>query len=211
MADEIVFYSSPMSRGRIVHWMLEEVGVPYRFEVVNLESGDHKKPSFLAVNPMGKVPAIAHRGVVVTECAAICAYLADAFPGAKLAPPTDSPARGTYYRWLFFGASCVEAAVIDKMMSRPAPTRPGALGYGSYDDVLATLEKAVAPGPYILGTQFSAADVYLGSQIAFGMMMKALEPRPAFEEYANRLQQRPAYKRFVEKSDEIASRMKKAS
>ena len=134
MADEIVFYSSPMSRGRIVHWMLEEVGVPYRFEVVNLESGDHKKPSFLAVNPMGKVPAIAHRGVVVTECAAICAYLADAFPGAKLAPATDSPARGTYYRWLFFGAACVEAAVIDRMMSRPAPSRPGALGYGSYEE-----------------------------------------------------------------------------
>jgi len=211
MADEIVFYSSPMSRGRIVHWMLEEVGVPYRFEVVNLETGDHKKPSFLAVNPMGKVPAITHRGIVVTECAAICAYLADAFPAAKLAPPGDSPARGTYYRWLFFGASCVEAAVIDRMMSRPAPTRPGALGYGTYEDVLTTLEKALAPGPYILGTQFSAADVYIGSQIAFGMMMKALEPRPAFAEYSNRLQQRPAYRRFTEQTDKVAAQMKKAS
>src|SRR5215471_8917490 len=114
MSDEIVFYSNPMSRGRIVHWMLEEIGAPYRFEVVNLEQGEHKKPAFLAVNPMGKVPALVHRGVVITEAAAMCAYLADAFPQAKLAPPTDSPARGTYYRWLFFGAGCVEPAMIDR-------------------------------------------------------------------------------------------------
>lgn len=211
MSEELVFYSSPMSRGRIVHWMLEEVGVPYRFEVVNLETQDQKKPGFLAVNPMGKVPAIVHRGAVVTECGAICAYLADAFPAAHLAPSTDSPLRGTYYRWLFFGGSCVEAAVIDRMLSRPAPSRPGALGYGSYDDTVATLQKALTPGPYILGPQFSAADVYIGSQIAFGRMMKALEPHPAFEDYVRRLQERPAYKRFMEKSDKIAGEMKKAS
>jgi glutathione S-transferase len=210
MSEPLVFYSSPMSRGRIVHWMLEEVGVPYRFEVVNLESEDQKKPGFLAVNPMGKVPAIVHRGTVVTECGAICAYLADAFPVARLAPPVDSPLRGTYYRWLFFGGTCVEAAVIDRMLSRPPASRPGALGYGSYDDTVATLEKALTPGPYILGPQFSAADVYVGSQIGFGMMMKALEPRPAFKDYLDRLQERPAYKRFVEKSDQIAGEMKKA-
>jgi glutathione S-transferase len=210
MSEPLVFYSSPMSRGRIVHWMLEEVGVPYRFEVVNLESQDQKKPGFLAVNPMGKVPAIVHRGTVVTECGAICAYLADAFPAARLAPPVDSPLRGTYYRWLFFGGTCVEAAVIDRMLSRPPASRPGALGYGSYDDTVATLEKALTPGPYILGAQFSAADVYVGSQIGFGMMMKALEPRPAFKDYLDRLQERPAYKRFMEKSDQIAGEMKKA-
>jgi glutathione S-transferase len=210
MSEPLVFYSSPMSRGRIVHWMLEEVGVPYRFEVVNLESEDQKKPGFLAVNPMGKVPAIVHRGTVVTECGAICAYLADAFPAARLAPPVDSPLRGTYYRWLFFGGTCVEAAVIDRMLSRPPASRPGALGYGSYDDTVATLEKALTPGPYILGPQFSAADVYVGSQIGFGMMMKALEPRPAFKDYLDRLQERPAYKRFMEKSDQIAGEMKKA-
>jgi len=112
MSDEIVFYSSPMSRGRMVHWMLEEVAAPYRFEVVNLESSDQKKPHYLAVNPMGKVPAIVHRGTVVTECGAIITYLADAFPAARLAPPLDSPARGTYYRWMFFGGCCVEPAVI---------------------------------------------------------------------------------------------------
>jgi len=210
MSEPLVFYSSPMSRGRIVHWMLEEVGVPYRFEVVNLESQDQKKPGFLAVNPMGKVPAIVHRGTVVTECGAICAYLADAFPAARLAPPVDSPLRGTYYRWLFFGGTCVEAAVIDRMLSRPPASRPGALGYGSYDDTVATLEKALTPGPYILGPQFSAADVYVGSQIGFGMMMKALEPRPAFKDYLDGLQERPAYKRFMEKSDQIAGEMKKA-
>ena len=210
MSEELVFYSSPMSRGRIVHWMLEEVGVPYRFEVVNLETQDQKKPGFLALNPMGKVPAIVHRGTVVTECGAICAYLADAFPAARLAPPTDSPLRGTYYRWLFFGGSCVEAAVIDRMLSRPAPSRPGALGYGSYDDTVATLGKALTPGPYILGPQFSAADVYIGSQIAFGTMVKALEPHPVFHAYVNRLQERPAYKRFLGKSDRIAGEMKKA-
>ena len=210
MSEPLVFYSSPMSRGRIVHWMLEEVGVPYRFEVVNLESEDQKKPGFLAVNPMGKVPAIVHRGTVVTECGAICAYLADAFPVARLAPPVDSPLRGTYYRWLFFGGTCVEAAVIDRMLSRPPASRPGALSYGSYDDTVATLEKALTPGPYILGPQFSAADVYVGSQIGFGMMMKALEPRPAFKDYLDRLQERPAYKRFMEKSDQIAGEMKKA-
>jgi glutathione S-transferase len=208
MTDEIIFYSSPMSRGRIVHWMLEEVGAPYRFEVINLETQDHKKPAFLAVNPMGKVPAIVHRGTVVTECGAICAYLADAFPTAELAPPLDSPARGTYYRWLFFG-SCVEAAVIDRMLSRPS-ARPGALGYGSYEDAVATLERAITPGPYVLGARFSAADVYIGSQIGFGMMVKALEPRPAFQEYTNRLQQRPAYQRFMAQGSEIAAAMKKA-
>lgn len=211
MSDEIVFYSSPMSRGRIVHWMLEEVGAPYRFEVMNLETQDQKKPGFVAVNPMGKVPAIVHRGTVVTECGAICAYLADAFPAAKLAPPTDSPTRGSYYRWLFFGGSCVEAAVIDQMLARPAPSRPGALSYGCYDDTVATLEKALTPGPNILGDQFSAADVYIGSQIAFGMMMKALEPRPAFQAYVNRLQERPAYIRFMEKGDRLAAEIKKAS
>lgn len=211
MVDEIVFYSSPMSRGRIVHWMLEEVGAPYRFEVVNLATADHKKPSYLAVNPMGKVPAIVHRGTVVSECGAICAYLADAFPGAGLAPATDSTARGTYYRWLFFAACCVEPAVIDRMLSRPAPAQTGALGYGCYEDTVATLEKALTPGPYILGTQFSAADVYVGSQIGFGTMMKALEDRPVFRDYTNRLQQRPAYKRFMEQSDRIAAEMKKAS
>jgi len=210
MGEEIVFYSNPQSRGRLVHWMLEEVGAPYRFERLSFEKKEHKNPSYLAVNPMGKVPAIVHRGTVITETGAICAYLADAFPAAKLAPPTDSAQRGSYYRWLFFGAGCLEPAIIDRMLSRPAASMPGAVGYGCYEDTVATMEKALKPGPYLLGEQFSAVDIYIGGQIGFGLMTKSLEPRPVIVEYAQRLQQRPAYKRFTEKSEQIAAEMKKA-
>ncbi|HYL71171.1 MAG TPA: glutathione S-transferase family protein [Candidatus Dormibacteraeota bacterium] len=210
MSDIVVLYASPMSRGRIAHWMLEEVGVPYRYEPVNLERGEQKRPEFLALNPMGKVPAIVHRGTVITEAGAICAYLADAFPQAGLAPPPDSALRGTYYRWMFFAGCCVEVAVIDRMLSRPPASRPTALGYGSYDDTIATLERALAPGPYILGERFSAADVYIGSQIGFGMRTRALEERPAFQQYLARLQQRPAHQRFIAQGEEILARMKKA-
>ena len=211
MSAEVVLYASPFSRGRTAHWMLEEAGAPYRYEIVNLETRDQKKPAYLAVNPMGKVPAIVHRGTVITECGAICAYLADAFPAAGLAPPLDSPLRGAYYRWMFFGACCVEPAVLDRMLERPTVAKTGALGYGCYEDAVETLAGALRGGPFILGTQFSAADVYLGSQIAFGLMVKALEARPVFQEYAGRLQQRPAYKRFLEKNDQVIAQMKKAS
>jgi glutathione S-transferase len=203
MSDTIVLYTNPMSRGRIVHYMLEEVGAPYRIEVLSFDKGEHKSPAYLKVNPMGKVPAILHRGTVVTEAAAICTYLADAFPQAGLAPRPDDPARGTYLRWLFFGAGCVESAVVDRMFARPAPNRPGVLGYGSYDDVVKALELAIAPGPYILGERFSAADVYVGSQIGWGMMTKALEPRPSFQAYVGRITQRPAYKRFMEQAEKL--------
>jgi len=210
MSEEVVLYASPLSRGRVVHWMLEESGAPYRYETVNLETRDQKKPAYLAINPMGKVPTIVHRGTVITECGAICAYLADAFPAAGLAPPLDSPLRGSYYRWMFFGACCVEPAVIDRMLARPEVSKPSALGYGSYADVVETLARALTPGPYILGTQFSAADVYIGSQIGFGLMVKALEARPVFQEYLGRLQHRPAHQRFLQSNDQILARMKKA-
>lgn len=144
---------------------------------------------------MGKVPSIKHGATVVTEVAAICAYLADTFPAAKLAPPTSSPQRGTYYRWLFFGAGCVEPAIVDRLFKRPQIDRPAALGYGTYEDTLNTLEKAVSAGPFILGERFSAADVYVASQIGWGMMVKALEPRETFQKYVARCNERPAYKR----------------
>src|SRR5215831_7292240 len=160
MSDEIIFYTSPMSRGRMVHWMLEEVGANYRPHLLNLDKRDHKNPDYLAVNPMGKVPAIVHKGVPITEVAAICTYLADAFPAAKLAPAIGDPKRGVYLRWMFFATGCVEPAIIDRMLSRPPVSRPGALSYGSYDDVINTLEMAISPGPYLLGEQFSAADLY---------------------------------------------------
>jgi glutathione S-transferase len=207
MSDEVVFYYNPMSRGRIVHWMLEEAGAPYRVELLSFDQGEHKSPQFLAINPMGKIPAIVHRGVVVTETPAICAYLADAFPQAQLAPASSDPARGTYLRWLFFAASCVEYALVDRMFSRPAPERRGALGYGSYEDVVNALERALSPGPYILGERFSAADVYVSSQIGFGMMMKGFEPRPTFQQYVARCTDRPAYRRFQEQNQQFTAQM----
>jgi glutathione S-transferase len=207
MTDEIVFHHNPMSRGRIAHLMLEEVGAPYRIELHSFEKREHKAPAYLAINPMGKIPAIEHRGTVVTEAAAICAYLADAFPEARLAPALDDPSRGTYFRWLFFGAGCVEPAFVDHMYKRPAVERPGALGYGSYEDTLNALEKAIAPGPFILGDRFSAADVYVGSQIAWGLMTKSLESRPAFVAYVARLGDRPAFKRMVAQNAELAKKV----
>jgi glutathione S-transferase len=194
MAEQITFYHNPMSRGRIAHWMLEEVGVPYETKILALDKQEHKSPDFLAINPMGKIPTIVHNGTVVTEAAAICAYLADAFPKAGLAPALNDAARGTYYRWLFFGAGCVEPAMLDKMFSRPPVERQSAVGYGSYQAMLDALEKAITPGPWVLGQRFSAADVYLGSQIGWGMFTKSLEPRPAFLRYLERCSQRPAYK-----------------
>ena len=211
MSEEVVFYHNPLSRGRMVHWMLEETGAPYRIEPVSFEKGENKKPAFLAVNPMGKLPTIVHRGTVVTECGAIITYLADAFPAAKLAPAVGNPERGTYLRWMFFGQGCIESALIDRMLSRPPVDRPAALGYGNYDDVVHALETALTPGPYILGARFSAVDVYVGSQLAFGMMMKSLEPLPIFQSYVGALAQRPAYKRFNEQSDKLAAQMKTQS
>lgn len=206
MSDVITFYHNPMSRGRIAHWMLEEVGAPYRTEVLRFDTRAHKTPEYLAINPMGKVPTIVHRGTVVTEAAAVCAYLADVFPEKKLAPATNDPARGTYYRWLFFGAGCIEPALADKLFPRPE-AKASVLGHGTYDDVMNALESAITPGPFILGEQFSAADVYVGSEIGWGLMTKGLEPRPAFQAYFARLAERPAFKRMVKQTEEIAAKM----
>jgi glutathione S-transferase len=208
MSDQLVLYYNPMSRARIAHWMLEEVGAPYRVQLVSLEKGEQKKPDFLAVNPMGKLPALMHRGTVVTESGAICAYLADAFPAAGLAPAPTSPERGTYYRWMFFGAGCFEPAIIDRMLGRQPPDKPMAMGYGKYEDAIDTLQKALTPGPYILGDRFSAADVYLASQIGFGLMTKTLEAKPAFVAYMARVGERPAYKRFNDQVGKYVEQMK---
>ena len=208
MSEPISFYTNPFSRGRVVHWMLEEVGAPYHVEVLDFERGEHKRPEFLAINPMGKLPAIVHRGTVVTEVAAICAYLADVFPAAKLAPGIAEPSRGTYLRCLFFAAGCFEPALTDKAFPRVSEARASALGYGTYDDVLNATEKLIGAGPYVLGERFSAADVCLGSQINWSLMMKTLEPRPSFLRYVERLSDRPAYKRFMEKSKVLEDGLK---
>ena len=196
MAEQVVLYTNPQSRGRIVHLMLEELGAPYELKVLDFQKGEHKAPAYLAINPMGKVPAIVHRGVVVTEAAAICVYLADAFPAKGLAPKIDDPQRGTYLRWFFFGAGCFDPAVVDKMLARPPVERTGAVGYGTFEDTVNALEKAITPGPYILGERFSAVDLYVGSQIIHSMMVKAIEPRPAFEKYAERIMARPVVQRM---------------
>jgi glutathione S-transferase len=211
MTEKITFYHNPVSRGRIVHWMLEEVAAPYEVKLLSFEKGEHKKPDYLAINPMGKIPAIVHRGVVVTECAAICAYLADAFPASRLAPALEEPARGTYYRWLFFGAGCAEPAVVDKIFARPPPERKGAIGYGTYEDAIDTIEKALSPGPFILGNQFSAADVYIASQIAWGIMAKGIDPRPSFEKYVARCTERPAFQRALVHGQKLDQELKARS
>ena len=204
MADEIVFYTNPMSRGRIVRWMLEEVGRPYRTEVLDYGT-TMKAPEYLAINPMGKVPAIVCDGEVVTECAAICTFLADRVPEAGLAPGPQEAGRGTYLRWMFFAAGPLEAAVTARSLGlEPPADRAGTVGYGSYDATVDALETAISgPGPWLLGDRFSAADVYIGSQINWGLMFKTLPDRPTFAAYAERLRARPAYRRASEIDDAL--------
>jgi glutathione S-transferase len=206
MADELVFYTNPQSRGRLVRWMLEEVGQPYRTEVLDY-AGSMKAPAYLAINPMGKVPAITHGGAVVTECAAICAYLADAFPQAKLAPPPGDRRRAPYYRWLFFTSGPVEFAISNKALGFAVPLeRERMMGYGNFDQALKTLEDAVSKSDYITGDSFSAADVYVGSHLNFNMMFGTIDKRPAFERYVTRLTARPAFARARQLDDALMQR-----
>jgi glutathione S-transferase len=201
MSDHLVLYTNPMSRGRIARWMLEEIGQPY--EAVMLDYATTlKAPAYLAINPMGKIPALTHGDAVVTECAAICAYLADAFPDAGLAPPIGSKARAPYFRWLFFAAGPVEAAITNKQMGfELAPGKERSAGYGSLAAVLNALEMAVTASPYLAGEQFTAADVYAGSQIGFGLRFGTIEKRPAFITYWDRISARLAYIRAAELDD----------
>lgn len=203
MSDELVFYTNPMSRGRIVRWMLEEVGQPYRTELLDYGT-TMKAPEYLALNPMGKVPAIRHGDAVVTEAGAICAYLADAFPEAGLAPPQGSKARAPYFRWMFYAAGPFEAAVTNKSLNvEVPPERKGMVGYGSFDDVMNTLEYAVTQSEFIAGDRFTAADVYFGSSIGWGLMFGSIEKRPAFQAYFGRLANRPAAVRAREIDDAL--------
>ena len=192
MSDELVFYTHPMSRGRIVRWMLEELGQPYRTEILDYAT-TLKAPAYLAINPMGKIPAIKHGEAVVTEAAAICAYLADAFPAAGLAPPLGDKRRAPYFRWLFFGAGPVESVVITTALGlQVAPEQKRMVGWGDKADTLNALERAVAGREFIAGDSFTAADVYVGAQLGWGMQFGSIDKRPAFEAYAQRLQSRPA-------------------
>lgn len=211
MSDELVFYTNPMSRGRIVRWMLEEVGQPYRTEVLDYGT-TMKAPAYLAVNPMGKVPAIRHGDMVVTEGAAICAYLADAFPQAGLAPAPTDRLRGTYYRWLFFAAGPTEAATTNKSLGVvPSEERRRMVGYGTIEEVFDALELAVSGRQYIVGDRFSAADVYVGSHIGWGLQFGTFERRPAFEHYVAGIMDRPAAVRARAIDDALIAQAKAAT
>ncbi len=203
MAKLTLYHAAP-SRSSIVRWMLEELGEPYNLHLLSLAKGEQRAPSYLAVNPMGKVPALKHGDTVITEAAAICTYLADEFPRARLNVPVGDPRRGAYLKWLFFSPSCIEPAITDRAFPRQEQPRPGTLGYGDFDTVMNVVAKAVEPGPYLIGEQFTAADVVLGSTLRWGMMFNLLPKRPEFSAYVGRLEQRPALKRATALDQELA-------
>lgn len=191
MSAGLTFYTNPKSRGQIARWMLEEIGQPY--ETVIVEYGKEMKTEpYRSINPMGKVPALVHGEHIVTETGAICAYLADAFPDAELGP-TEAE-RGDYYRWLFFTAGPIEHAVTNHSFGfEPSPEQQGMAGYGTYDLAMKTLEEALSDRPYICGERFTAADVYVGSEVGWGLMFGTMPENEIFKAYAARLQKRPAY------------------
>ena len=205
MASLTLYHAVP-SRSSIARWMLEEVGQPYDLLVLDLKSGEGRKPAYLAINPMGKVPALRHDDVVITEAAAICCYLADAFPQAGLNIPVGDRHRGAYLKWLFFGPSCVEPAVTDRAFPRAETPPRGTLGYGDYDTVMNVLADGVRTGPYLLGEQFTAADVVIGSGLRWGMSFKLIPERPEFVAYTARLAERPALRRAIEKDAQLMAK-----
>lgn len=208
MEHSIIFYTNPMSRGAIARWMLEETGRPYE-EVVLGFGPPMKTPQYLAINPMGKVPSIVHNGRVVTEAAAICLYLADVFRDAGLYP--EDAEKADYYRWTLFTAGPVEHAVTGRALDWTIPAeRRGMVGYGSYDTALDTLEKALSDREHVCGSRFTAADVYVGSAVIWGMQFGTMPKRPAFEAYAERLTGRAAYKRARARDGALIAEMQAA-
>jgi len=203
----LIFYTNPQSRGRIVRWMLEEVGQPYETEIVGYDQ--MKSERYLAIHPLGKVPAIKHNGHVLTECAAICTYLADVFPEAMLGPRADEKA--DYYRWLFYAAGPLEAAISNQAMGWKVPQeRERMFGYGNYDRAIAAVEEPLTLRDYVCGDRFTAADVYVGSQIMFPLQFGMLPERDSFLRYRDRLHERPAYKRANEIDEKIIAEMQAA-
>ncbi len=202
----LTLYHAAPSRSSVVLWMLEEIGEPYDIKLLKLSAGDNMKPDYLAINPMGKVPALKHGDTTITEVAAICTYLADEFPKAKLSIPIGTPRRGVYLKWLFFGPGCLEPAVIDRAAPRKEEARRAMLGYGDFDTTMNVVAKAVEKGPWLMGEQFTAADVVIGAQIRWGMIFKMLPERKEFTDYAARIAARPAAKRAEAKDKEIAAK-----
>ncbi len=205
---ELTLFHAAQSRSASALWMLEEIGEPYDIKIYRFDDGSLRTPEYLAINPMGKVPAIKHGDAVITESAAICCYLADEFPKAKMNIPVGDLRRGPYLKWLFYGPSCFEPAIIDKMLKREPGDR-GAIGWGNIDLVLDTISKAIETGPFLFGDQFTAADLIIGGGLRWGMMMKNIAPRPEFTAYAKHVGDRPAAKRANAKDREIVAAQKK--
>jgi glutathione S-transferase len=202
-------YHAAPSRSSTARWMLEEVGEPYEIALLNLKAGDQQQASYRVLNPMGKVPTLVADGVPISEVAAICCYLADAYPEANLAPPIGDQRRGTYLKWLFFGPSCIEPAMIDKALNRAAAPRTTA-GWADYDTVITMLREALADTPYLLGEQFTAADVVIGATIRWGLLFKLLPDPPEFTAYVERLSVRPAMQRQIAADQELMQAQKNA-
>jgi glutathione S-transferase len=201
----IVLYHSPNSRSTGTLVLLEELGVPYELRAVNMRAGEQRQPEFLAINPMGKVPAVLDGDVLVTEQVAIYLYLADLFPQAGLAPSLNDRRRGPYLRWMAFYAACFEPAVVDKAMKR----EPGSLAmspYGDYDTVMATLNAQLEAGPFMLGQTFSAADVLWGTALQWTTMFGLVAETPAVKAYIERVTTRPAAQRARQIDAELAAR-----
>ena len=202
MANLTLYHASP-SRSSVTLWMLEELGQPYDIKLIRLSAGENLKPDYLAINPMGKVPTLKHGDTIITELAAICTYLADEFPDKKLNVPIGTPKRGVYLKWLFFGPGCLEPAVIDRAAPRKEEARRAMLGYGDFDTTMNVLAKAVEKAPWLMGDQFTAADVVIGANIRWGMIFKMIPERKEFSEYAARIVARPAAQRAEAKDKEL--------
>jgi len=204
MANLTLYHASP-SRSSIILWMLEEIGQPYDIKLLSLSKGENLKPDYLAINPMGKVPALRHGDAVITEGAAICSYLADEFPDKKLNVPVGTPARGVYLKWLFFGPSVIEPAMTDRAFPRKESPRAASVGWRDFDTVLQIVSNALAKGPYLMGEQFTAADIVIGSGLRYGMMFKLIPECQEFQEYVGRITARPAAQRAQAKDKELSN------
>jgi glutathione S-transferase len=209
---ELTLYHAAPSRSSIAHWMLEELGEPYTIQLISFKKGENRQPAFLAINPMGKLPTLRHGDTIVTEAAAICTYLADEFPRAGLNVPVGNPQRGVYLKWLFFGPSCFEPAITERAFPRKDAPPRSTLGFGDFDTVMDVMAKGVdAADPYLMGRQFTAADVVIGSGLRWGMMFKLVPERPEFTAYVGRLNERPALKRATEKDAKLQAEQEKGA
>jgi glutathione S-transferase len=209
-SSPVTFFHAPNSRSSIARAMFEELGVPFDLVSLNLQAGEQRGEDYLAINPMGKVPAIRHEGVLITEQPAILMYLADLYPERGLAPVLGDESRGPYLRWMVFYGSCFEPAIMDLSEQR-APARPVTCGYGDYDSVMRVLAGHLqATGPWWLGEQFSAADVLWGGALNFGLMFKLVPDLPVFRDYVERVQSRPAIRRAAERDAALAQEQREA-